>query len=140
MRRLCALRKTATTDHVFLCTDTVHAVRVQLTRQIPFCCCRRCRHSFQNSSVVACSAASQYNVLPKKFNQYLFIPPPLNVDRSTHCHFTLLFSLLPFGFIFKVTTFSFHRLAKWAEKSQSQSQLRSRRPVDLRRRIIHGPS
>jgi hypothetical protein len=153
MRRLCAQHKTATTDHVFLCTDTVHAVRVQLTRQIPFCCCRRCRHSFQNSSVVACSAASQYNVLPKKFNQYLFIPPPLNVDRSTHCHFTLLFSLLPTllssinlvlpkirGQTSTTSTFSFHRLAKWAEKSQSQSQLRSRRPVDLRRRIIHGPS
>jgi hypothetical protein len=100
MRRLCAQHKMATTDHLFLCTDTVHAVRVQLTRQIPF---RRCRHSFGNLSVVACSAASQYNVLPKKFNQYLFIPPPLNVDRSTHRHFTLLFSLLPFGFIFKVT-------------------------------------
>jgi hypothetical protein len=47
-------------------------------------------------------------VLPKKFNQYLFIPPPLNVGRSTHRHFNLLFSLLPFGFIFKVTLWSPH--------------------------------
>jgi hypothetical protein len=166
MRKTRAQHQMATIDHVFLCTGTAHAVRVQLTGQIPFPRYHSYRHSFPNSSVVGCSTANQYNVLPKKFNQYLCFPPPLNVDRSTHRHFPLLFSLLPFGFIgyFKVTlldnpsllssiihpkirgqtsttsTSSFHLLAKWAEKSQSQKQSRSLRPAALRRRIIRGPS
>jgi hypothetical protein len=108
MRKACAQHETATLDHVFSCTGTAHAVHVQLTwqiRHIPIPCYRRCLHSFPSSSIIVCSAASQYNVLPKISNQYLCISPPLNVDRYHHCHLPLLFSFLPFGFIgyFKVT-------------------------------------
>jgi hypothetical protein len=84
--------------HVFSCTDTAHAVHVQLTgqiRHIPFPRYRSCRHSFPNSSVVVCSAASQYNVLPKNFSicASLLLSTSIGLIISTSL-FSFLFSRL----------------------------------------------
>jgi hypothetical protein len=94
MRKACVQHETANIDHIFSCTGTAHAVHVQLTWQIRHIAIprySRCLHSFPNLSVVVCSTASQYNVLPKNFNQYLCISPPLNVGLIIA---TSLFSFL----------------------------------------------